>query len=58
MVDVAKKAGVSCIKFQTHITDEEMIPTNMRPGKISKRSLWDIMKECELSPTSEEKLFK
>ena len=58
MVDVAKSAGVSCIKFQTHITDEEMIPTNMRPGKISKRSLWDIMKECELSSTSEEKLFK
>ena len=58
MVDVAKSSGVSCIKFQTHIANEEMIQTNMLPGKISKRTLWNIIKDCELSDTSEEKLFK
>ena len=58
MVDVAKLAGVSCIKFQTHIANQEMIKTNMLPGKISKRTLWNIIKDCELSESSEEKLFK
>ena len=38
MVDVAKKSGVDCIKFQTHITEEEMIKTNIKPGNISKTS--------------------
>ncbi|MCV0430388.1 N-acetylneuraminate synthase family protein [Nitrosopumilus sp.] len=58
MVDVAKKAGVSCIKFQTHIADQEMIKTNIRPGKISRKTLWNIIKNCELSETEELKLQK
>jgi len=35
MIDQAKKSGASCIKFQTHITEEEMIKTNIKPGNIS-----------------------
>jgi sialic acid synthase SpsE len=58
MVDIAKRAGVSCIKFQTHIADKEMIKTNIRPGKISKKTLWSIIKNCELSETEELKLQK
>jgi len=56
MVDVAKKAGVDCIKFQTHITEEEMLKTNIRPGNISKKTLWSIIKTCELTEHEESKL--
>jgi N-acetylneuraminate synthase len=56
LVDIAKNAGANCIKFQTHITEKEMIKTNMRPGKISKKSLWSIIKNCELSKEDESKI--
>ncbi len=58
LVNMAKKAGADCIKFQTHITEEEMIKTKILPGKISKKPLWDIIKNCELTVTEEEKLSK
>lgn len=58
MVKIAKKAGVDCIKFQTHITDKEMIKTKILPGKISKKPLWDIIKNCELTENEENKLSK
>ncbi|MEW6044607.1 MAG: N-acetylneuraminate synthase family protein [Thermoproteota archaeon] len=58
LVDVAKKAGADCIKFQTHITEEEMTKTNILPGKISKTPLWDIIKSCELTEDEELKLNK
>ncbi len=53
MVDVAIKTGVDCIKFQTHIADEEMLKTNIRPGNISKKTLWSIIKKCELTEKEE-----
>ena len=56
LIDIAKKAGANCIKFQTHITEKEMIKTNIRPGKISKKSLWSIIKNCELSKEDEIKI--
>ncbi len=56
MVDVAVKAKVSCIKFQTHITEKEMIKTNITPGNISKKTLWEIIKSCELSEMDEYKI--
>jgi len=56
MIDLAKKSGADCIKFQTHITDEEMLKTNIRPGNISKKTLWDIIKKCELTEKDEFKL--
>jgi len=58
LVDVAKNAGANCIKFQTHITEKEMIKTNIRPGKISKKSLWSIIKNCELSQKDEYKIHQ
>lgn len=58
MVNVAKKAGASCIKFQTHITEEEMTRTKILPGKISKKPLWNIIKDCELTKDEELKLSK
>jgi len=56
LVNLAKKSGADCIKFQTHITEQEMIHTNIKPGKISKKTLWNIIKNCELSETDEIKL--
>ena len=53
LVDMAKKAGADCFKIQTHITEEEMIKTNIRPGNISKKSLWDIIKKSELTENDE-----
>ena len=58
LVDAAKQNGADCIKFQCHITDEEMIPSKMKPGKISKESLWNIIKRCELSFEEELKVQK
>lgn len=58
LVNMAKKAGADCIKFQTHIAEEEMIKTNILPGKISKTPLWDIIKNCELTNNEELKLNK
>jgi sialic acid synthase SpsE len=56
MVDMAKKAGVDCIKFQTHMADKEMIKTDLRPGDISKKTLWSIIKNSELSEQNESDL--
>jgi sialic acid synthase SpsE len=36
LVDAAVRAGAELIKFQCHITEKEMIPTEMTPGQISK----------------------
>jgi N-acetylneuraminate synthase len=52
-VDAAAAVGAETIKFQCHITDKEMVPTDMTPGGISKDKLWDIIKRCELTVTEE-----
>jgi sialic acid synthase SpsE len=53
LIDAALEARADCVKFQCHITEEEMVPTDMKPGKISKERLWDIIKRCELSEKEE-----
>ena len=53
MVDAAVEAGADCVKFQCHITEAEMIPTDMKPGEISDERLWDIIKQCELNEDEE-----
>ena len=53
MVDAAVGAGAEVIKFQCHITDKEMVPTDMTPGAISSEKLWDIIKRCELTTDEE-----
>ncbi len=57
LVDLAIGSGASAIKFQTHITDKEMIPTDMKPGNISEESLWDIIDRCVLDNEQEKSLF-
>ena len=56
LVDAAAEAGAEVVKFQCHITEKEMVPTDMTPGEISSDRLWDIIKRCELSEDEERKL--
>lgn len=56
LVDAAIENGADCIKFQCHITEEEMIPTDMKPGDISEERLWDIIKRCELTAEEEREI--
>lgn len=58
MVDSAVSAGADCVKFQCHITEAEMIPSDITPGDISDEPLWDIMKRCELTEEEERRLKK
>jgi N-acetylneuraminate synthase len=55
MVDDAVAAGCECVKFQTHVVDDEMIPNDVVPGNASE-SIWDIMSRCALSKGEDERL--
>ncbi len=56
LVDAAAAAGAEVVKFQCHITEKEMVPTDMKPGKISDERLWDIIKRCELTEEEERRV--
>jgi sialic acid synthase SpsE len=56
MVDASIAAGAEVVKFQCHITEKEMVPTDMTPGDISSEKLWDIIKRCELTEDEERKV--
>jgi len=56
LVDAAADAGAELVKFQCHITEKEMVPTDMTPGQISKEKLWDIIKRCELTAEEERRV--
>jgi len=56
MVDAAVGAGAEIVKFQCHITEKEMVPTDMTPGEISTEKLWDIIKRCELTADEERRV--
>ena len=58
LVDAAAEAGADCVKFQCHITEKEMMPTEIKPGNISDDRLWDIIKRCELTEAEEIKIKK
>lgn len=55
MVDDAYSAGCECVKFQSHVIEDEMIPNNVIPGNATE-SIWDIMKRCALSEVEEVRL--
>lgn len=56
LVDAAADAGAELVKFQCHITEKEMIATDMKPGDISDESLWNIIKRCELDADEERRV--
>jgi sialic acid synthase SpsE len=53
LVDAAIASNAEVVKFQSHITEKEMVPTDMTPGEISSEKLWDIIKRCELNEDEE-----
>ncbi|UOF91404.1 N-acetylneuraminate synthase family protein [Fodinisporobacter ferrooxydans] len=55
MIDDAAAAGCECVKFQSHVIEDEMIPNDVIPGN-AKESIWDIMSRCALTAEEEEKL--
>ncbi|MGA3096034.1 MAG: N-acetylneuraminate synthase family protein [Bryobacteraceae bacterium] len=55
MVDDACAAGCECVKFQSHIVEDEMIPNDVVPGHV-KETIWAIMKRCALSEQEEIRL--
>ena len=55
MIDDAIEAGCECVKFQSHIIEDEMIPNNVVPGN-AKESIWQIMERCALTKEEEIKL--
>lgn len=56
LIDAAVEAGAEVVKFQCHITEKEMVPTDMTPGDISSERLWDIIKRCELTENEERRV--
>lgn len=57
MVDDAHASGCECVKFQSHVIEDEMIPNDVIPGN-ARESIWDIMKHCALSEQEEIDLKK
>lgn len=55
MVDDAAMAGAECVKFQSHILEDEMIPNNIIPGNASE-SIWNIVSRCALAEDEEARL--
>ena len=55
MVDDAHAAGCECVKFQSHVVEDEMIPNDVIPGNTTE-TIWDIMVRCALSEEEEIKL--
>ena len=52
MVEDAHAAGCECVKIQSHVVDDEMIPNDVVPGN-AKESIWRIMERCALSEDEE-----
>jgi sialic acid synthase SpsE len=52
MVEDAAAVGCECVKFQSHVVDDEMIPNDVIPGN-ARESIWDIMARCALSEAEE-----
>lgn len=52
MVDDAHAAGAECVKMQSHVVDDEMVPNDVVPGNASE-TIWDIMARCALTEDEE-----
>jgi N-acetylneuraminate synthase len=52
MVDAAAARGAECVKIQSHILDDEMIPNEVVPGNADV-SIWEIMERCRLTADEE-----
>ena len=57
MIDDAHQSGAECVKFQYHITEEEMIKNDVVPGNTTE-SIWEIISRCSLTEEEEYRLKK
>lgn len=57
MVDAAAKVGCECVKFQTHIVEEEMVRNSIIPANANE-TIWEIIRRCSLSKESEKRIKK
>ena len=57
MIKDAHDAGAECVKFQSHIIENEMIENNVIP-KNANESIWEIMKRCSFNEEQEKNLKK
>lgn len=55
MIDDAAAVGAECVKFQTHVVDDEMIKNDVVPGNADE-SIWTMMHRCALSAEAEARL--
>lgn len=57
MIDDAARAGAECVKFQSHVIDDEMAPAAKTaiPGNANE-SIYAIMKRCAFSEAEEREL--
>lgn len=55
MIDAAARAGAECVKFQTHVVDDEMVENDVVPGNANE-SIWNMMNRCALSAAAEARL--
>lgn len=55
MIDDAAACGCECVKFQTHIVADEMVPNDVVPGN-ARDSIWKIMSRCALGAEEEVRL--
>jgi sialic acid synthase SpsE len=55
MVDDAEAAGCECVKFQSHVVEDEMVPNDVVPGNATE-SIWDMMVRCALTEDDEYEL--
>ena len=55
MIDAAAEVGCECVKFQTHIVEEEMIENDVVPGNADE-TIWNMMQRCKLSFEAEVRL--
>jgi N-acetylneuraminate synthase len=59
MIHDAHDAGVSCVKFQCHVLEDEYIPEAKKIIPVNaKESIWDIMKRCSFTEYQERALKK
>ena len=56
LAKMAKLSGADCIKFQYHITEAELIESDIKPGYLSQETLWNITKSIELSVDENKKV--
>ena len=57
MITDAHNSHAECVKFQTHIIEDEMIENDVIPENANE-SIWEIMKRCSLSEDEELELKK